>query len=155
MSKEVVKEYFMRYGIEERILEFNESSATVELAAKAIGCKPEHIAKTLSFKVNEKAILIVVAGDAKIDNSKYKAQFNTKAKMLTPEEVEEKIGHKIGGVCPFGIREGVEVYLDLSLKRFKFIYPAAGSSNTAIKLSIEELEKYSNYKKWIDVSKLV
>lgn len=155
MSKEVVKEYFMRYEIEERILEFNESSATVELAANAIGCKPEHIAKTLSFKVNDKAILIVVAGDAKIDNSKYKAQFNTKAKMLTPEEVEEKIGHKIGGVCPFGIKEGVEVYLDLSLKRFKFIYPAAGSSNTAIKLSIEELEKYSNYKKWIDVSKLV
>lgn len=154
MSKELVKEYFKQYGIENRIQEFQESSATVELAAKAIGCKPEHIAKTLSFKVENKAILIVVAGDAKIDNSKYKAQFNTKAKMLAPEEVEDLIGHKIGGVCPFGIKKDVKVYLDISLKRFQFVYPAAGSSNSAIKLSIEELEKYSNYQGWIEVSKI-
>lgn len=121
MAKELVKEYFKQYGIESRIQEFQESSATVELAAKAIGCKPEQIAKTLSFKVENKAILIVVAGDAKIDNSKYKTQFNTKAKMLTPEEVEEMIGHKIGGVCPFGIKEDIKVYLDCSLKRFPFV----------------------------------
>lgn len=154
MSKEVVKEYFKKYGIEDKILEFKESSATVELASKAIGCKPEHIAKTLSFKVNNNAILIVVAGDAKIDNSKYKDEFGTKAKMLIPEEVEEMIGHKIGEVCPFAIKEGVKVYLDTSLKRFEYIYPAAGSSNSAIKLLIEELEKYSNYEKWVSVSKI-
>lgn len=155
MSKETVKEYFKQYEIEDRILEFKESSATVELAAKAIGCKPEHIAKTLSFKVDNRAILIVIAGDTKIDNSKYKEEFKTKAKMLASEEVEEMIGHKIGGVCPFGIKEGVKVYLDTSLKRFEYVYPAAGSSNSAIKLSIEELEKHSNYEKWVDVSKLI
>lgn len=155
MSKEAVKEYFKQYGMEDKILEFKESSATVELAAKVIGCKPEHIAKTLSFKVDNKAILIVIAGDVKIDNSKYKEEFGTRAKMLVQEEVEEMIGHKIGGVCPFGIKEGVKVYLDISLKRFEYIYPAAGSSNSAIKLSIEELEKYSNYEKWVDVSKSV
>lgn len=155
MSKEVVKEYFKQYGMEDKILEFKESSATVELAAKVIGCKPEHIAKTLSFKVDNKAILIVIAGDVKIDNSKYKEEFGTRAKMLAQEEVEEMIGHKIGGVCPFGIKEGVKVYLDISLKRFEYIYPAAGSSNSAIKISIEELEKYSNYEKWVDVSKSV
>lgn len=155
MSKEIVKEYFKQYGIEDRMQEFNESSATVELAAKAIGCKPENIAKTLSFKVEDKVILIVVSGDSKIDNSKYKIEFNTKAKMLTPEEVEKFIGHKIGGVCPFGIKEDVKVYLDNSLKRFEYVYPAAGSSNSAIKLSIEELEKYSNYEKWIEVSRTI
>lgn len=155
MSKEIVKEYFKQYGIEDRIQEFNESSATVELAAKAIGCKPENIAKTLSFKVEDKAILIVVSGDSKIDNSKYKIEFNTKAKMLTPEEVEKFIGHKIGGVCPFGVKEDVKVYLDNSLKRFEYVYPAAGSSNSAIELSIEELEKYSNYEKWIEVSRTI
>lgn len=155
MSKEAVKEYFKQYGMENKILQFEESSATVELAAKAIGCKPEHIAKTLSFKVDNKAILIVMAGDAKIDNSKYKEEFNTKAKMLSLNEVEEMIGHKIGGVCPFGIKEEVKVYLDNSLKRFEHIYPAAGSSNSAIKLSIEELEKYSNYEKWVNISKII
>lgn len=153
MSIERVKEYFKQYGIERRIQEFEESSATVELAAKAVGCNPENIAKTLSFKVGEEPILIVVAGDVKIDNQKYKAKFNTKAKMLTPDEVEELIGHKVGGVCPFAIKDGVKVYLDNSLKRFEYIYPAGGSSNSAIKLSIEELEKYSNYIEWIDVSK--
>lgn len=155
MSKEAVKEYFKKYGIENRIQELEESSATVELAAKALGCEPERIAKTLSFKVEDKPILIVVAGDAKIDNAKYKAKFNTKAKMLNIEEVEELIGHKVGGVCPFAIKENVKVYLDISLKRFDYVYPAAGSGNSAIKLSIEELEKYSNYCEWVDVSKLV
>lgn len=153
MSQEAVKEYFKKYGIENRILEFKESSATVELAAKAIGCKPKQIGKTLSFKIGEDAILIVVAGNAKIDNAKYKAKFNTKAKMLAPNEVEELIGHRIGGVCPFGIKKNVKVYLDESLKELECIYPAAGSSNSAIKLSIEELEKYSNYSEWVDVSK--
>lgn len=155
MSLEKVKEYFKKYGIENRIQELEESSATVELAAKALGCTPEHIAKTLSFKAQEKPILIVVAGDAKIDNAKYKAKFNTKAKMLNVQEVEEMIGHKVGGVCPFAIKENVKVYLDISLKRFEFVYPAAGSGNSAIKLSIEELEKYSNYSEWVDVTKLV
>ena len=155
MSKEAVKEYFKKYGIENRIQELEESSATVELAAKALGCEPKHIAKTLSFKVEDKPNLIVVAGDAKIDNAKYKAKFNTKAKMLNIEEVEELIGHKVGGVCPFAIKENVKVYLDISLKRFDYVYPAAGSGNSAIKVSIEELEKYSNYIEWVDVSKLV
>lgn len=154
MSKEAVKEYFKKYGIENRIQELEESSATVELAAKALGCEPERIAKTLSFKVEDKPILIVVAGDAKIDNTKYKVKFNTKAKMLNIEEVEELIGHKVGGVCPFAIKENVKVYLDSSLKRFDYVYPAAGSGNSAIKLSIEELEEYSNYSEWVDVSKL-
>lgn len=154
MSLEKVKEYFKKYGIEERIQEFEESSATVELAANAVGCEMGNIAKTLSFKVGEQPILIVVAGDVKIDNKKYKAKFNTKAKMLAPDEVEELIGHKVGGVCPFAIKDGVKVYLDESLKRFEYIYPAAGSSNSAIRLSIEELEKYSNYIEWVDVSKI-
>ena len=153
MSLENVKDYFRKYGIEERIKEFETSSATVELAAQAIGCKPEHIAKTLSFKKEDKAILIVVSGDAKIDNSKYKTKFNTKAKMLNIDEVEEMVGHKVGGVCPFAIKENVDVYLDNSLKRFATIYPACGSSNSAIELTIDELEKYSNFREWIDVCK--
>ena len=155
MSLENVKEYFRKFEIEERIKELEESSATVELAAKALGCETERIAKTLSFKIEDKVILIVVAGDAKIDNSKYKAKFNTKAKMLSQEEVEEMIGHKVGGVCPFAIKENVEVYLDSSLKRFETVFPACGSSNSAIELTIEELEKYSNYKEWVDISKLI
>lgn len=153
MSLENVKEYFRKYGIEERIKEFETSSATVELAAQAIGCKPEHIAKTLSFKIDDETILIVVSGDAKIDNSKYKTKFSTKAKMLNIDEVEEMVGHKVGGVCPFAIKENIDVYLDNSLKRFATIYPACGSSNSAIELTIEELEKYSNYIEWIDVCK--
>lgn len=153
MSVEKVREYFKKYNIENRIQEFEESSATVELAAKALKCEPERIAKTLSFKIEDKPILIVVAGDARIDNSKYKAQFGKKAKMLTQDEVLELIGHPVGGVCPFAINEGVDVYLDKSLKRFENVYPACGSSNSAIQLSIEELEKYSNYISWIDVCK--
>ncbi|MBQ4068244.1 MAG: YbaK/EbsC family protein [Lachnospiraceae bacterium] len=153
MAIEKVKEYFKQYGIEDKIQEFDVSSATVELAAEALSCEPCRIAKTLSFMVDGKAILIVAAGDAKIDNPKYKAQFSTKAKMLTPDEAVELIGHAVGGVCPFGINDGVIVYLDESLKRFETVFPACGSSNSAIELTIEELEKYSNYTEWIDVCK--
>lgn len=154
MAIEKVREYFKQFGIEDRIQEFEVSSATVELAAKALGCEPEKIAKSMSFSVDGKPIIIVCAGDTKIANPKYKAQFNTKAKMLSFEEVEEKIGHAVGGVCPFAINDGVTVYLDISLKRFDKVYPACGSSNSAIGLTIEELEKYSNFKEWIDVCKL-
>lgn len=151
MSVEKVREYLKKYNIDNRVQEFEESSATVELAAKALKCEPNRIAKTLSFKIDDKPILIVVSGDAKIDNSKYKAQFNKKAKMLSRDEVLELIGHPVGGVCPFAVNEGVEVYLDESLKRFETVYPACGSTNSAIKLSIEELEKYSNYISWVDI----
>ena len=154
MAIEKVKEYFKKYDMDNRIQEFEVSSATVELAAKALNCKPERIAKTLSFKVDEQPILIVVAGDAKIDNAKYKSRFNKKAKMLAFDEVEAIIGHGVGGVCPFAINEGIEVYLDESLKRFETVYPACGSSNSAIELTIEELEKYSNYISWVDVCKI-
>lgn len=153
MSIERVKAYFRRYNMESQIQEFNVSSATVELAAAALHCEPQRIAKTLSFLVNNSAILIVTAGDAKIDNAKYKAQFGKKAKMLSPNEVEMLIGHAVGGVCPFGINEGITVYLDNSLKRFETVFPACGSSNSAIELSIPELEKYSGFTAWIDVCK--
>ncbi len=153
MAIEKVKEYFNQFGIADRVQEFTVSSATVELAAQALHCEPCRIAKTLSFMVDGHAVLIVTAGDAKIDNPKYKAQFGTKAKMLTPDEAETLIGHAVGGVCPFGINEGVTVYLDNSLKRFETVFPACGSSNSAIELSIEELEKYSGYAAWIDVCK--
>jgi len=153
MSFEIAKEYLKKYGLENSVMEFTVSSATVEEAAKAVGCKEEEIAKTLSFIVEDKPILIVVAGDCKIDNSKYKAEFHKKAKMIPFSDVENLIGHSVGGVCPFGIKEGVTVYLDESLKRFDVIYPACGSSNSAVKLKIEELEKTSKYKKWVDVCK--
>lgn len=153
MAIEEVKKYFSEYGIESRIKEFSESSATVELAAKAVGCEPCRIAKTLSFIVDEKPILIVTAGDAKVDNQKYKGKFNTKAKMLTPDEAISLVGHAVGGVCPFGINDGVLVYLDESLKRFDTVFPACGSSNSAIELTIEELEKYSKFTSWVDVCK--
>ncbi len=148
-----VREYFRKYGMEQRILEFSESSATVELAAHAVGCEPARIAKSLSFKVNDRPVLVVTAGDARIDNGKYKAFFHTKAKMLTREEAEEMIGHSVGGVCPFAVKEGVTVYLDVSLKRFKTVFPAAGSSNSAIELTLEELEKYAASAGWVDVCK--
>lgn len=153
MSIERARAYFKKYNMEDRILEFDVSSATVELAAKAVGCEPARIAKSLSFLVDDHAIIIVTAGDAKIDNPKYKAQFSKKAKMLSPEEVTTLIGHAVGGVCPFGINEGVEVYLDESMKRFETVFPACGSSNSAIELTIPELEQYSGYKAWIDVCK--
>ncbi|MGN0178396.1 MAG: YbaK/EbsC family protein [Monoglobaceae bacterium] len=153
MAIEKVKEYFKNYGMEDRILEFEESCATVELAAAALGCDPCRIAKTLSFMVNGSPILIAAAGDARIDNPKYKAQFGTKAKMLTPEEAETLVGHAVGGVCPFAVNDGVTVYLDESLKRFETVFPACGSSNSAIELTIEELERYSAFSAWIDVCK--
>ena len=153
MAIEAVKEYFAQFGMADRVKEFDVSSATVELAAQALGCEPCRIAKTLSFMVNGHAVLIVAAGDAKIDNHKYKAQFGTKAKMLTPDEAETLVGHAVGGVCPFGVKEGVTVYLDESLKRFSTVFPACGSSNSAIELTIEELEKYSGYTCWVDVCK--
>ena len=149
------KEYLKQFGLEDKVLEFEVSSATVKEAAIAANCAEAEIAKTLSFMVEDKPILIIVAGDQKIDNSKYKAEFHTKAKMLAFEEVESLIGHAVGGVCPFGINDGVEVYLDESLKRFEIVYPACGSSNSAVKLSIAELEKASNYLKWIDVCKAI
>lgn len=153
MAIERVKEYFKGFGMESRIQEFPVSSATVELAAEALHCEPSRIAKTLSFMVNDAPVLIVAAGDTKIDNPKYKAQFGTKAKMLTPDEVETLIGHAVGGVCPFAVNSGVTVYLDRSLLRFSTVFPACGSSNSAIELTIEELETYSSYHAWIDVCK--
>lgn len=154
MAIDKVKEYFKTYGMENRIQEFEVSSATVALAAQALGCDEARIAKTLSFHVGDKVVLIVAAGDAKIDNPKYKAQFNTKAKMLAYEEAEPLIGHAVGGVCPFAVNDGVEVYLDESLKRFDTVFPACGSANSAIELSIDELEKYSDCIAWIDVCKI-
>lgn len=153
MSIERVREYFKNFGIENRILEFDVSSATVELAAQALGCEGCRIAKTISFMVDGGAVLIVCAGDAKIDNAKYKAYFGTKAKMLSYEEASELIGHAVGGICPFATNEGVKIYLDASLKRFETVFPACGSSNSAIELTIPELEKYSSYIDWIDVCK--
>ena len=154
MAIEKVREYLQRFGVEEKIIEFNTSSATVELAAAAVGCEPSHIAKSLSFQVGDKVILIVAAGDAKVDNAKFKAYFKTKAKMLPLEEAERLIGHAVGGVCPFAINDGVEVYLDQSLRRFATVYPACGSSNSAIELTIEQLEQFSqNFVSWVDVTK--
>ena len=153
MAIEAVKKYFESWGMADRVREFDVSSATVELAAQALGCQPCRIAKTLSFLVDGQAVLIVAAGDAKIDNPKYKARFGTKAKMLSPGEVEELVGHAVGGVCPFAVNEGVTVYLDESLKRFETVFPACGSSNSAIELSIPELERYSGFESWVDVCK--
>lgn len=151
MSLIKAKEHLKKYGLEDRIMVFDVSSATVEEASNAINCNKEEIVKTLSFIVNDKPVLIAVSGNSKIDNSKFKAQFNTKAKMIQFDSVEKLIGHAVGGVCPFGINENVDVYLDYSLKRFKVVYPACGSSNSAVKLTLEELEKTSNYTDWVDV----
>lgn len=153
MSIEVVRRFFKSHGIENRVQEFDVSSATVELAAEALNCEPCRIAKTLSFMADGRPVLVVAAGDAKIDNPKYKAQFGTKAKMLSPDQVLELIGHGVGGVCPFAVNEGVDIYLDISLKRFETVFPACGSSNSAIELTIEELEKYSSFIAWVDVCK--
>lgn len=155
MSIERARAYLQQFGIEHRMQELPVSSATVALAAEALGCAPQRIAKTLSFLVEDRAILIVAAGDVKIDNSKYKKQFCTKAKMLSPEQVTDLIGHAIGGVCPFGVKEGVKVYLDESLKRFETVFPACGSGNSAIEMTIPELEKYSGFECWVDVCKLM
>ena len=154
MSIQKVREYFKGFGIEDRIREFDVSSATVELAAVAVGVEGARIAKSMSFKVGEEPIIIVVAGDAKVDNSRYKAQFHTKAKMLTHEEAHELIGHDVGGVCPFALPEDVKVYLDVSMKRFETVFPAAGSSNSAVEMTCDELERYaSNFAAWVDVCK--
>ena len=153
MSIEKVRQYFASFGMEHRILEFPVSSATVELAAKALNTEGCRIVKTLSFHANGKAILICVAGDARVDNAKYKARFGVKAKMLSHEEAASLIGHAVGGVCPFAVNPGVEVYLDVSLKRFHTVFPAAGSSNSAIELTIPELETYSGFSNWVDVCK--
>lgn len=155
MSISKVREYFKQFNMEERIIEFATSSATVELAAQAAGCEPARIAKTLSFKLpDDSCLLIVTAGDSKIDNSKYKHFFGAKAKMLAADEVEQLIGHAIGGVCPFAINSGVKVYLDISLKRFTTFFPACGSHNSAIELTSDELEKYScNCQGWVDLCK--
>lgn len=154
MSIEAVQEYLTEFGVQDRILEFDVSSATVELAAQALGCEGKRIAKTLSFMTEAGPILIVAAGDVKIDNPKYKAQFSCKAKMLTPEQAVEMIGHAIGGVCPFAVKDGVSVYLDESLRRFDTVFPACGSSNSAIELTIAELAEYSQPVGWVDVCKI-
>ena len=154
MSIEKVRAYFQGFGIAERIMEFPVSSATVELAAQALGVEGARIAKSMSFKIGEEPIIIVMAGDARVDNAKYKAQFHTKAKMLTHEEAHELIGHDVGGVCSFALPENVKTYLDVSLKRFDTVFPAAGSSNSAIEFTCEELERYSsNFQQWVDVCK--
>ena len=153
MSIEKAREHLKKFGAEDKILEFDVSSATVELAAKALGCEPCQIAKTMAFALGEESILILAAGDVKIDNPKFKAEFSAKAKMVDRDALEQKVGHAVGGVCPFGINNGVRVFLDESLKRFEVVYPAGGSSNSAVRLSICELEKFSGYEKWVDVCK--
>ena len=153
MSIERVRAYLATKGMAERIQEFDVSSATVELAAQALGVEGKRIAKTLSFKLGDRVLLVVAAGDAKVDNSRYKAAFGGKAKMLTAEEAVTLVGHAVGGVCPFAVNDGVEVYLDESLKRFATVFPAAGSSNSAIEMTCEELEELSGAKSWVDVCK--
>ena len=153
MAIDKVKDYFKQWGMDGRILEFEVSSATVELASQALNIEPALIAKTLSFSSNGGAMLVVTAGDAKVDNGKFKSVFGFKARMLKPDEVMEYTGHPVGGVCPFGLARDLPVYLDVSLQRFEFVYPACGSGNSAIKLTLPELETYSSSRGWIDVCK--
>ena len=153
MSLERATEHLKKFGFEDRIQEFEVSSATVELAAVAVGVIPARIAKTLSFKVGEEVVLIVAAGDAKVDNAKYKAKFHAKAKMLTAEEASELVGHAVGGVCPFGVEPGVKTYLDVSLRRFDTVFPAAGTAASAVRLTCDELFLSSCAEEWIDVCK--
>lgn len=153
MSMERARAHLAKYGLEDRIRELTESSATVALAAQALGCEPARIAKTLSFEDSESAILILAAGDARIDNAKFKHRFGMKAKMLGAERVEPLIGHAVGGVCPFGVNEGVPVYLDESLRRFDIVYPAAGTSASAVQLTLPELERASEAQGWVNVTK--
>ena len=154
MSIEKVREYFKKFQIENRIQEFPVSSATVELAAKALGCEAARIAKSLSFIVDDRPILVITAGDTRVDNAKFRDFFKSKAKMIKPDEVKQYIGHDIGGVCPFGVNKNVDIFLDISMRRFKTVFPACGSSNSAIELTIDELEKYSSFSQWIDVCKI-
>ncbi|ATW27472.1 YbaK/EbsC family protein [Candidatus Formimonas warabiya] len=153
MAIEKVRAHLKKWGRSEDILEFEASSATVDLAAQALGVEPARIAKTISFRFQAGALLVVAAGDAKIDSAKFKREFGFKAKMLTPDEVPAYIGHAIGGVCPFGLNEDTPVFLDVSLQRFKTVFPACGSSNSAIELTCDELNEYSLNKKWVDVCK--
>lgn len=153
MAIDRVRAYLRTFGAEERILEFPVSSATVALAAQALGCEEARIAKTLSFAQGEGCILVVAAGDAKVDNAKFKARFAMKAKMLSPDDAERLVGHAVGGVCPFGVNAGVPVYLDESLRRFATVFPACGSANSAIELTLDELERFSNAESWVDVCK--
>lgn len=155
MSIEKARDYLRQFGVDGKILEFPVSSATVELAAQAVGTEPARIAKTLSFHRDESCDLIVAAGDARVDNHKYRDTFHRKAKMLEPEVVETLVGHPVGGVCPFGVNEGVDVYLDESLQRFETVFPAVGSGNSAIELTPEELYRFSGAKGWVDVCKVV
>ena len=154
MSIEKGRAYFRSFGMEDRVIEFTVSSATVELAAQALGVEGARIAKTLSFKTPDGCMLILAAGDARIDNHKFKEKFHMKAKMLTPEEVLDLVGHPVGGVCPFGIDESIPVYLDVSMQRFQTVFPAVGSASSAIELNLDELYRYSNAREWIDVCKL-
>ncbi len=154
MSVETVKRYLSQFGVENRVLEFESSSATVELAAAVLGVEGARIAKTLSFKTADGALLVVMAGDAKIDNRKFKDFFGFKAKMLSHEEAVELVGHAVGGVCPFAVNEGIKVYTDISMKRFSTVFPAAGSSSSAIELTCDELFRYSDAEEWVDVCKL-
>lgn len=153
MAFENAKKHLEQFGLSDRVREFSQSSATVELAAQALGCEPARIAKSLTFMVGGEPVMVVTTGDMKVDNAKYKAEFGTKAKMLTPAEVDELIGHSVGGVCPFGIKDGVRVFLDNSLKRFDRVFPACGSGNTAVELTVDEFEKCSGCEKWVDVCK--
>ena len=154
MGCEKVREYLRPMNLEDRVREFEESSATVEEAARDLGCEPKLIAKSMAFKTGSEAIVVVIAGDGKVDNSKYKALFHTKAVMVHPEELMELVGHPMGGVCPFAVNEGVKTYLDISLKRFETVYPAAGTPNSAVKLKVEELEKAAqNFAGWVDIAK--
>ena len=149
-----VKKWLEQWNAADRVLELDLSSATVELAARALGCEEQRIAKTLSFEAEDGCILIVAAGDAKVNNGKFKARFGKKPRMLPPDQVEEKTGHGVGGVCPFGVKEGVQVYLDESLKRFETVFPACGSSNSAIEVTLPELEQFSKALGWVDVCRI-
>lgn len=153
MAIDRARAYLAQWNMDGKIMEFTVSSATVELAAEAVGCQPARIAKSLTFFVDGQCVMVVTAGDAKIDNHKYKAFFQTKAKMLSAEEVEQMVGHAVGGVCPFGIEPGVKVYLDISLRRFETVFPACGSSNSAIELTLPQLEQYAQALEWVDVCK--
>ena len=153
MSVDAVRAFLKEQGLESAYREFSSSSATVALAAQALGCEEARIAKTLSFAQGEGCILVVAAGDAKVDNAKFKARFAMKAKMLSPDDAERLVGHAVGGVCPFGVNAGVPVYLDESLRRFETVFPACGSANIAIELTLDELERFSNAESWVDVCK--
>lgn len=150
---EKAKNHLIKYNLDNRIIEFDTSTATVSLAAEALGISDGEIAKTMAFLVGDEAILVVVAGDKRIDNAKYKSKFHVKAKMIAYDEVEKIVGHAAGGVCPFGINDNIKVYLDESLKVYEYVYPACGNAASAVKLLIKELELSSNYVEWVDICK--